>query len=70
MTVPLRDDAELCLAGRPQLKFGMEIDVYNDSEMFQIDKSSVFCGAYALSREPPKRANFLFSGAINFLLTD
>ena len=27
MTVPLRDDAELCLAGRPQLKFGMEIDV-------------------------------------------
>ena len=50
MTVPLRDDAELCLAGRPQLKFGMEIDLYNDSEMFQIDKSSVFCGAYALSR--------------------
>ena len=27
VAVPLRDDAELCPAGRPQLKFRMEIDV-------------------------------------------
>ena len=27
LTVPLRDDAELCPAGRRQLKFGNEIDV-------------------------------------------
>ena len=26
MAVPLRDDAELCLAGRSQLKFGTELD--------------------------------------------
>ena len=63
--------------------------MYNDFEMFQIDKSSVFFAeptllvdlsnfSYYISvvrilhhtTEPPKRANFLFGGAKNFLFTD